>query len=78
MFGKGIESQYLFTPSEGGSQSCAHGRVVLHPSCESDCCVRRLFQWEYEHAEEACVLAVVVHHLERLWLAWRHGIHQPI
>lgn len=71
-------SSFLFTPSEGGSQSGDHGRVVLHPTSEGDPCFQGLLLWEEKHTEEKHFLAVVVHHLETLWVARRHGVHQPI
>ncbi len=71
-------SPFLFTPSEGGSQSRVHGRVVLHPTCEGDSCFQRLLQREEKHAEEVHFPAVVVHHLKTLRLARWHGVHQPI
>lgn len=71
-FGKSIDSLYLFTPSEGSSQGRAHGRVALHPACESDSCFQGLFQWEEKHTEEVHVSAVSASHLKTPWLAWRH------
>ena len=70
MFGN--ESVLSFTPSEGGGQSRGPCRVVLHGTCEGDPCFQGLLLWEEEHAEEIRFPAVVVRHLETLW------VHQPV
>lgn len=68
----------LFTPSEGGSQSSCHGRVVLHPTREGYACFQGLLIWERKNTEEIHFPAVVVHHLETLRLAPRLRVHQQI